>query len=159
MTDFNRLLQKLVDADIDFVIVGGFAAVLHGSAKVTRDLDVCAVLTSANVEKLRSALLDANPMHRISSPRQPFRSVPAPGESARNLYLQTDVGALDVLSEISGVGEFDRVASTAIEVEVFGHRVRVLSLDDLIAAKEHLGRNRDKLDLAELYAIRAKQRS
>ncbi len=64
--DINRLLQRLCDADIDFVIVGGFAATLHGSALVTRDLDVCAILSSANVEKLRNALHDLKPMHRLT---------------------------------------------------------------------------------------------
>jgi hypothetical protein len=44
--DLNRLLQRLCDADIDFVIVDGFAATLHGSSLVTRDLDVCATLSS-----------------------------------------------------------------------------------------------------------------
>jgi molybdopterin-guanine dinucleotide biosynthesis protein len=47
--DINRLLQRLCDADVDFVIVGGFAATLHGSSLVTRDLDVCAILSSENV--------------------------------------------------------------------------------------------------------------
>jgi molybdopterin-guanine dinucleotide biosynthesis protein len=56
--DINRLLQRLCDADIDFVIVGGFAATLHGSSLVTRDLDVCAILSSENVAKLRDALRD-----------------------------------------------------------------------------------------------------
>ena len=55
MIDINRLLQRLCDSDIDFVIVGGFAATLHGSSLVTRDLDVCAILSSENVAKLRDA--------------------------------------------------------------------------------------------------------
>lgn len=61
MSDLNQLIQRLCDADIEFVIVGGFAAVLHGSSLVTRDLNVCAVLTAENVQKLRDAFRDLNP--------------------------------------------------------------------------------------------------
>jgi molybdopterin-guanine dinucleotide biosynthesis protein len=56
LIDINRLLQRLCDAEIDFVIVGGFAATLHGSSLVTRDLDICAILNKENVGKLRDAL-------------------------------------------------------------------------------------------------------
>ncbi|MGC1521637.1 MAG: hypothetical protein WA803_08875 [Steroidobacteraceae bacterium] len=66
MIDINRPLQRLCDADIDFVIVGGFAATLHGSSLVTRDLDVCAILSNENVEKLRDALRDLKPAYRES---------------------------------------------------------------------------------------------
>jgi hypothetical protein len=56
VTDLNRLLQRLCDAEIEFIIVGGFAAMLHGSTLLTRDLDVCAVLSATNVERLRDIL-------------------------------------------------------------------------------------------------------
>src|SRR6185437_879490 len=91
--DINRLLQRLCDADIDFVIVGGFAATLHGSSLLTRDLDVCAVLTGAKVAKLRELLKDLHPAHRES--RLSFLDNPSPGVDVRNLYLQTDLGPVD----------------------------------------------------------------
>jgi len=56
MQELNRLLQTLCDAEIEFVVVGGFAAMLHGSSMLTRDLDVCAVLTDASVASLRTDL-------------------------------------------------------------------------------------------------------
>lgn len=52
--NITRLLQRLCDADIDFVIVDGFAATLHGSSMVTRDLHVCAILSNENVARLRA---------------------------------------------------------------------------------------------------------
>ena len=61
MQDFSTLLRRLADAGLDFVIVGGFAAVTHGSAYLTRDVDICALLTSGNVAKLRAALREWNP--------------------------------------------------------------------------------------------------
>ncbi len=158
MSDLNNLLLRLIEAEVDFVIVGGFGAVLHGSTLVTRDLDVCAILSDANVEKLRAAFRDLRPIHRFTPQRLSFLDNPDPGSEVKNLYLQTDLGALDVLGSILGVGDFARVATNAVEVELFDHRVRVMSIDDLIQAKEALGREKDLLAVKELRAILAKAR-
>ena len=157
MSDLNQLLQRLCDADIEFVIVGGFAATLHGSSLVTRDLDVCAVLSSDNVEKLRNALRDLRPAHRFTPQKLSFLDIPDPGVPMLNLYLSTEMGPVDILGSIMGVGEFEQVRAGAIEVELFGRRCRVISLDDLIRAKEALGREKDLLAVKELKAIREKQ--
>jgi predicted nucleotidyltransferase len=156
VSDLNQLIQRLCDADIEFVIVGGFAAVLHGSSLVTRDLDICAVLTAENVQKLRSAFRDVHPAHRLTSQKLSFLENPEPGVEVHNLYLRTDLGPLDVLGSILGVGDFERIRGQAAEVELFGRRCRVISLDDLIRAKEALGREKDQLAAKELRAIREK---
>jgi predicted nucleotidyltransferase len=156
VSDLNQLLQRLCDADIEFVIVGGFAATLHGSSLVTRDLDVCAVLSSDNVEKLRNALRDLRPAHRFTPQKLSFLDIPDPGVAMLNLYLSTEMGPVDILGSIMGVGEFEQVRAGAIEVELFGRRCRVISLDDLIRAKEALGREKDLLAVKELKAIREK---
>jgi predicted nucleotidyltransferase len=156
VNDLNRLIQRLCDADIAFVIVGGFAAVLHGSSLVTRDLDVCAVLTPENVEKLRETLRELHPFHRLTPQKLSFLDNPDPGVEVRNLYLRTDIGPVDVLSSILGVGDFERVYTESAEVELFGRKCRVISLDDLIRAKEALGREKDILAAKELRAIREK---
>ena len=154
MSEINRLFQRLCDAEIDFVIVGGFAATLHGSSLVTRDLDVCAILSHENVEKLREALRDLQPRHRLTPQKLSFLDNPDPGVEVRNLYLITDLGPVDVLSSILGVGDFDRVRAGSILVELFGRSCRVISLDDLIRAKEALGRDKDLLAAKELRAVR-----
>lgn len=79
MAELNRLFELLCDAEIDFVIVGGFAAVLHGSTMVTRDLDVCAILTTETVEKLRTALAALNPVHRLTPQKLSFLDERLPG--------------------------------------------------------------------------------
>jgi hypothetical protein len=158
VSELNRLLQRLIEADVDFVIVGGFGGVLHGSSLVTRDLDVCALLTQANVEKLRAAFRDLNPKHRLTPNRLSFLENPEPGVALKNLYLQTDLGPLDLMSSITGVGDYARVVASAIEVELFGHRVKVISIEDLIAAKEALGRDKDLLAAKELRAILERSR-
>lgn len=153
MTELNRLLQRLFDADIDFVIVGGFAAMLHGSSMVTRDLDVCAMLTDVSVEKLRYAFRDLHPTHRLTPQKLSFLTNPDPGVELKNVYLQTDLGPLDVLGSITGIGDFEAVRRNAVSFELFGHAVSVISADDLIKAKEALGRHKDLLVAQELRAI------
>jgi hypothetical protein len=156
VNDINRLYQRLCDAEIDFVIVGGFAAVLHGSSLVTRDLDVCALLTQENVGKLREVLRDLHPVHRLSSQKLSFLDNPDPEVRLNNLYLGTDLGSVDLLSNILGVGDFESVRANAVEVELFGRRCRVISLDDLIRAKEALKRDKDHQAVIQLRAIREK---
>lgn len=155
VSDLNSLLQRLCDADIEFVVVGGFAAMLHGSSLLTRDLDVCAVLTRENVAKLRQALGDLHPSHR-DNPRLSFLDNPGPDVEVRNLYLRTDLGPVDFLGSIDGVGGFEAVRANAIGVQLFGRTCRVIGLDDLIRAKETLGREKDRAAAQQLRAIRAK---
>jgi predicted nucleotidyltransferase len=157
VSELNGLLQRLSDAGIEFVVVGGVAAVLHGSSMVTRDLDVCASLTDVNIKKLRAALGDLHPVHRIASAGTSFLENPEPGVSLQNLYLQTDLGALDLLGSITGVGDFQRVWNSAVEVDLFGRKVKVISLQQLIQAKEAVGRQKDLLAVMELRAIASKR--
>lgn len=156
MVILSQLLQRLCDADVDFVVVGGFAALIHGSTQVTRDLDICAVLSHEEVAKLREALRDLNPTHRLTPQRLSFLTNPDAGVPVQNLYLETEIGTVDILSSIFGVGDFGRVHAGSMEVEVFGRRCRVISLDDLIRAKEALGREKDLMAVKELRAIHEK---
>src|SRR5690606_3733551 len=105
-TDFSQLLAKLADSGFEFVIVGGYAAVAHGSARVTRDIDICAGLTAENIEALRTALAEWHPRHRMTPQKLSFLTTPPPGSVLKNLYLETDVGMIDVLSSVLGVGDF-----------------------------------------------------
>ena len=159
MQDFGTLLKRLAEAGLDFVIVGGFAAVTHGSSYVTRDVDICALLTTEDVAKLRAALADWNPKHRMTPQRLSFLAHPPEGVPVKNLYLQTDMGVVDVLSSVLGVGDFKRLKQAAIEIEVDGCVHRVMSLADLITAKELLGREKDLLTAKELRAIAAKRQA
>lgn len=157
MADLSQLLKRIAEAGVEFVIVGGFAAVTHGSSYVTRDVDICAVLTRDNIERLRAALADWHPVHRMTSAKLPFAQIPGPDDPVQNLYLQTDVGPVDILSTVLGVGDFDRLKQKSEIIEIDGSRYRVISLSDLIAAKEALGREKDLLTAKELKAIAAKR--
>ena len=157
MAELNRLLQTLCDAEIDFVIVGGFAAMLHGSSMLTRDLDVCAVLTDANVAQLRAAFRTFHPIHRHTPQRLSFLDTPDPGVPLKNIYLQTDLDPLDVLGSIAGFADIDEIRKNAVRFDLFGRAVSVISREDLIRAKEALGRPKDLLVAQELRAIAQKQ--
>ena len=149
----HHLIQRLSDAEIDFVIVGGFAGILHGSSLVTRDLDVCAVLSREHVARLRDVLRDLNPTHRQTPQRLSFLENPAADAEVKNLYLGTTLGPVDILSAIKGVGDYARVREASVEIEIFGRRCRVISIEDLIRAKESLARPKDLLAAQELRAI------
>ncbi len=157
MVSLSELLQRLCDAEIDFVVVGGFAALLYGSTLVTRDLDVCALLSAEDVAKLRATLRDLKPTHRLTPQRLSFLDNPDPDVAVKNLYLETELGTVDVLSSILGIGDFARVRAASIEIEFFGRRCRIISLEDLIQAKESLGRDKDLFAAKELRAIREKR--
>lgn len=159
MQNFGQLLQRLTDAGLEFVLVGGFAAVSHGSFQLTRDVDICAVLTEGNVAKLRQALGGWNLRHRMTPQKLSFLLYPPAGEAINNLYLQTDMGMVNVLTSIKGVGDFPRLNTAAEVLEVDGQCVRVISLGDLITAKEAMGREKDLLTAKELRAIAAKRQS
>ena len=156
--DFSQLIARLTDAGFEFVIIGGYAAVTHGSSQVTRDLDVCAVVTEQSVRVLRSALAEWNPRHRLTSTRLSFLTFPGPGESLNNIYLETDVGVVDILSSVLGVGDFERIRSKAEKLKVDGREVLVIALDDLIAAKEAIGRDKDRMTAIELRVIEQKRK-
>jgi hypothetical protein len=143
VNSLSQLLQRLADSGVDFVVVGGFAGVLHGSALVTRDLDICAVLTPENVERLREALKDLDPRRRMTPQRLSFLLVPKAGETVNNLYLETDWGVIDILSSILGLGDFEALRSNAEQFEIGGRACRLISLPDLVRAKEAMGREKD----------------
>lgn len=157
MSDLNKLFEHLIQSDIDFVIVGGFAAVIHGGTQVTRDLDVCVAFSPEQVHKIRSAFCDFNPKYRLTPQKLSFLECPEDTKGIKNLYLETDLGAVDFLSEIKGVGDFNRVRANSITVNIFGHDCLVLDIDALIKAKKAMGSLKDKLTVQELEAIKLKK--
>ena len=120
MHSFSQLLGRLADAGLDFVIVGGFAAVSHGSAYVTQDVDICILFSEENVAKLRQALKELHPYHRMLPGQLSFLSEPQAAEPLANLYLKTDFGMIDVLSTVLGIGDFHRLRQAADKLEIDG---------------------------------------
>ncbi|HUG09646.1 MAG TPA: nucleotidyltransferase [Opitutaceae bacterium] len=159
MKSLRLLLQRLADAGLEFVVIGGFAGVLHGSSYVTRDLDICAVMSPENFAKLRQALSDLNPVHRMTPKKLSFLHHPGDDSRLLNVHLETDAGAVDVLGDVLGIGAYEELVQNSIEIPLFGRTCRVISLEALIKAKEAVGREKDLLVAKELQAIAAKRKA
>lgn len=157
--DLNKLLQVLLENNIDFVLIGGFAGALHGSSLVTKDLDICALLTPSHIENLRRVLKPLEPKHRMTPKKLSFLEEPKDISNVNNLYLETNLGILDIISDVIGVGGFETVSSHAIEIPLFGRMCKVISIEDLIAAKTKMGRAKDIAAVRELKLIKEKSKS
>jgi len=136
--------------------VGGFAVVVHGASMTTRDLDVCCRFDEANLLRLGAAVSDLHPVHRMR-PDLPLVLTSELCATYKNLYLKTDLGVLDCLSEIRGLGNFDEVLKHSVVAELPFGECRVLDIDALIRAKEAMNRDHDKLAVTQLKAIREHQ--
>jgi len=156
MASILDLLKRLRDADVEFVLVGGLAATVHGSAVVTEDADVCAPLTEANLERILTAISPLDPSHRMTPKRLPLVQTAGELVGFKNLYLSTSAGQLDILEEVSGVGDFQAVLNASTEVTVWQGPMRVLSLDALIRSKRAMNRPKDLQVAIELEAIRSR---
>jgi hypothetical protein len=151
---FLDLLERLVRAGVDFVIVGGYAGIVHGCTYTTQDVDIACDFSPANLRLLQEAISDLHPVHRMTPGRQPLELTPENAGEFRNLYLDTDLGHLDCLSEIQGIGPYEQVKRASQSIEVEGMQLHVLTIDALIRAKEALHRPRDREALRQLKAIR-----
>lgn len=142
-----------MDAGIDFVVIGGFAAIAHGSVQVTRDLDICYSTDAPNLEALGRGLVELGARLRGVAEDVPFVPEGATLRRTRVLTLETAEGPLDILADPAGTPGYEILSQRAIEVPVAGVIVRVASLEDLLAMKRASGRPKDLLAVEELEAI------
>ncbi len=150
----RAILGRLSQAQVEFVVIGGVCAVLHGVSVVTFDLDICGPFSEANLRRLETALKDLHPYHRLTPQHLPLQLTNEVIPQLKNLYLQTDWGKLDCLTEVAGLGSYDTVKERSIEQNTSYGRIRLLSLDALISAKQAMGRDRDVAAVKQLTAIR-----
>lgn len=139
---------------MDYVLVGGMAATAHGSSLVTEDVDVCIRFDLETVRRILDALVGVNPRQRMTPDRPELSKDPATYVGWRNLYVVTDLGQLDFLGHVTGLGGFDEVVAGAESLDLGGFSCPVLGLDALIRAKRALGRPKDLRAVAELELAR-----
>ncbi|MDK3161969.1 nucleotidyltransferase [Kamptonema cortianum] len=156
MFEPKTILNVLQSAPFEFVIIGGIAATLHGSTRATFDFDICMELTPDNVMALSHLLAPHHPVHRISSDKRPFSLSPAQAAGWKNLYLSTDIGVIDILGEVKGLGGFHEVLNYSQWSEFGGARCRILSIEGLILAKEAISREKDREVILQLRQIQEK---
>jgi len=153
------MLGRLTRGRVEFVLVGAYAAIVHGASVMTRDVDVCAPFTPENLFRLRDAIIDLHPWHRMTPQHLPLELSEGNVTKLDNLYLATDLGPLDCLSEVIAVGDYKMVLTRSIAVRFAFGEVRVLDIDALVATKSHLMRLQDKLVIPQLLAIKERQRT
>ena len=153
-SDFMNLLERLIRAGVDFVIVGGFAGVVHGCTYVTQDIDICCDFSPDNLLALQKAVCDLHPVHRMTPKRKKLELTEKTCGQFRNLYLDTDIGRLDCLSNIDGIGDYKKVKEASVTIEAEKIRLLVLKLDALIKTKKAMNRPRDKEAILQLEAIK-----
>lgn len=151
--DVEKLLKALHNEGVALVIIGGAAAVLQGSAYVTADFDLCYSRTKENLEKLARALAPFHPSLRGAPPDLPFCLDVAALRSGLNFTLTTDLGDLDILGEVTGLGGYQEALAFSEEMEIFGITCKVLTLEGLIKNKRAVGRAKDLRLLPELEAL------
>jgi hypothetical protein len=153
MTEFGRLIRELADAHVEFILVGGVAATVHGSARLTRDVDVVYARTPANIQRLVAALAPHGPYLRGAPRGLPFSWDERTVARGLNFTLTTSLGDIDLLGEITGGGGFDQLLPRSLGVNIFDRDVLCLDLPALIHTKRAAGRPRDLEAVAELEAI------
>ena len=151
--DFEGLIRTLADAQVEFILVGGLAATVHGSARATYDVDIVYRRSAENIERLARALAPLTPYLRDAPPGLPFRLEAGTILRGLNFTLSTSLGALDLLGEIAGGGTYETLLSDVATISVFGRECRCIGLKRLIELKRAAGRPRDLEAVAELEAL------
>lgn len=150
----EAVIRLLGEHRVRWVLVGGLAAVTHGAPLVTQDVDLCYARDDDNLEALATALTEVHAELRGAEPGLPFRMDATTLRAGDAFTLTTDVGWLDLLGTPAGTSGYDDLARTADVFDLFGHRVLVASVEDLIRMKRAAGRPKDLLALEELGALR-----
>ena len=153
VADLRGLISALLDADVELIVVGGAAAILHGSSTTTQDLDVVHRRTPENVARLLGVLgrLDATirePGHRGLRPDENLLL------RGHQPLLSTTLGDLDTLCILHDGRGYEELLPRSIEMQVDDRPLRVLDLDTLIEVKAAANRPKDRIVLPILLALR-----
>lgn len=150
---FEDLLSMLAHAGVKFIVVGGVAGNLHGSARLTYDLDLVYSRDRENIRAIARLLKPLSPYLRGAPPGLPFTWDERTIRNGLNFTLTTTLGDLDLLGEIAGGGDYGKLLPFTQEISERGLRFRCVTLERLIQLKRAAGRPKDLEAIAELQAI------
>jgi hypothetical protein len=141
--DPERILRKLLEHGVRFVVIGGVAAALHGSPMLTADVDISYERSRENLERLASALRELNAKLRGIEEDLPFKPDARALRSGSNFTFTTDLGDLDVIGWPDGISSYEGLVSAAVPMRIGRQEVLVASIDDVIRMKRAAGRPKD----------------
>jgi hypothetical protein len=150
--DFNPrpILQKLLEHNVDFVLIGGLAGIARGSSYPSYDVDIAYARDDENLERLATALRELGATLRGAPPDIRFLLDARTLKAGAHFTFETPYGSIDILTDPDGAPPYDRLKTAAGRpAEVEGEHIFVASLDHLIAMKEASGRTKDKLMATE----------
>jgi hypothetical protein len=153
MDELPDILRTLYDVGVEFVVIGGAAMYLLGAAYATEDVDFCYSRAPENVKRLAAALEPQHPRLRGAPAGLPFRFDARTISQGMNFTLETDLGPLDFLGEVTGLGGYTEVKASAVTRSIDGMAIPVLSVRGLIKSKKAAGRPKDLLVIPELEAL------
>jgi predicted nucleotidyltransferase len=152
-TQFDKILPLLVNGDVEFILIGGVAGNIHGSARLTFDVDIVYHRSKANMERLIALLHPLKPYLRGAPPGLPFKLDLPTLRNGLNFTLMTSLGDLDLLGQVIGGGGYSDLLEHTFDVEAFGVKFKCVNLPTLIKLKRAAGRPKDLEALAELVAL------
>ncbi len=158
MEQITRLLELLGSSGVEFIVIGGAAGILHGAPVTTMDLDIVHRRTPENIAKLLDVLrtLGAYFHPDLAQRRLPPRESDLAGHG--HLNMQTSMGRLDVLCEVSDARGYDELLPHTEEFPHGNLRLRLLDLPTLIAVKTAAGRPKDRMTVPILIATLEERR-
>lgn len=150
----ETILTTLTAHGVDFVVIGGLAAVAHGSRRMTRDIDIVVRPESENLARLEAALAELGAVQLLGAgtegPIEPADL--ATIALGTTLHTRSPAGRLDVVGAPTGAAPYAQLYTRAVVSHVVGVEVRISGLDDLIAMKRAAGRPLDLQDIADITA-------
>lgn len=151
--DADGLLNALLAANVEFIVIGGLAVVFHGHLRVTVDVDICYARTEKNYSAIANALAPFHPRLRGAPAELPFVLDSQTLKSGLNFTLETDIGAIDLLGEVTGAGMYPQASVDAVAMQFGEHTLRYVGIATLKKMKRGAGRPKDLFDLEALNKI------
>lgn len=150
----EQAVDLMIRHEVEFIVIGGQAEVLHGGGRVTFDVDFCYRRTADNLQRLSNALRELKPTLRGAPPDLPFRIDAQSLALGSNFTFETSFGPFDLLGDLEPIGGYDQILEK-VEQYTFGdHVILVIGLDDLIRIKQHIKRPKDADSLFQLLALK-----
>ena len=153
---FREILELLNKHEVEYIVVGGVAAVIHGAPVTTFDLDALVRVSEENATRLKTALdeLDARYREHQSTIKPGKKDILAGG----HLLLMTRAGPLDVLGFIGDQERYEDLIDASSKVSIASGSIRVLNLEELIRQKKATDRPKDRAVIELLQEVLDRQR-